>query len=95
MEFLLQRGVDPDARARGGDETALMVAARRGQRPHLRVAAALIKAGADKLARDVRATAYCSIFPRRSVVHVQAMGLRRSFLAKSQRTLCPSSYLYP
>ncbi|CAM9898400.1 unnamed protein product, partial [Ectocarpus sp. 4 AP-2014] len=52
VEFLLQRGVDPDVRARGGDETALMVAARRGQRPHLRVAAALIKAGADKLARD-------------------------------------------
>ncbi|CAM9387675.1 unnamed protein product [Ectocarpus sp. 6 AP-2014] len=52
VEFLLQRGVDPDARARGGDETALMVAARRGKRPHLRVAAALIKAGANKLARD-------------------------------------------
>ncbi|CAB1101188.1 unnamed protein product [Ectocarpus sp. CCAP 1310/34] len=52
VEFLLQRGVDPDVRARGGDETALMVAARRGQRPHLEVAAALIKAGADKLARD-------------------------------------------
>lgn len=72
VEFLLQRGVDPDVRARGGDETALMVAAKRGQRLHLRVAAALIKAGANKLARDVRATTYLASSPR--LVHVQDDG---------------------
>lgn len=53
VEFLLERGVDPDVRAVGADETALMVAAIRGQRLHLRVAAALIRAGASMLARDV------------------------------------------
>lgn len=49
----MERGVDPDVRAVGADETALMVAAIRGQRLHLRVAAALIRAGASMLARDV------------------------------------------
>lgn len=53
VEFLLERGVDPDARVEGNNETALLVAARRGQRLHLRVAAALIRAGANLLARDV------------------------------------------
>ncbi|CAN0046592.1 unnamed protein product, partial [Hapterophycus canaliculatus] len=53
VEFLLRKGVEPDVRAEGGDETALMVAARRGQRLHLRVAAALVQAGAAMLARDV------------------------------------------
>lgn len=53
VEFLLERGVDPDIRAGGDDETALLIATRRGQRLHLRVAAALIQSGADMLARDV------------------------------------------
>lgn len=53
VEFLLERGVDPDVRARGGDETALVVAARRGQRLHLGVAAVLVRAGASIVARDV------------------------------------------
>lgn len=53
VEFLLQRGVDPDVRAEGGGETALVVAATRGQKLHLRVAGVLIRAGANILARDV------------------------------------------
>lgn len=53
VEFLLERGVDPDVRAGGNDQTALLIAARRGQRLHLRVAAALIRSGANMLARDV------------------------------------------
>eukprot|EP00752_Nemacystus_decipiens_P010865 g9660.t1 len=52
VEFLLERGVDPDVRAGGDGETALLIAARRGQRLHLRVAAALIRFGASMLARD-------------------------------------------
>lgn len=53
VEFVLERGVDPDVRAEGNNDTALLVAARRGQKLHLRVAAALIRAGANMLARDV------------------------------------------
>ncbi|CAN0114870.1 unnamed protein product, partial [Laminaria digitata] len=52
--FLLRRGVDPDVRAAGRrGETALSIAARRGHRGHIRVAAALLEAGADLFATDV------------------------------------------
>lgn len=53
-EFLLQRGIDPDIRAKGGGETALMVATLKGRRDHIRVADALLRAGADLSAEDVR-----------------------------------------
>lgn len=52
-EFLLQRGADPDARVGTTLETPLMVAARRGQRDHIRVAAVLLQAGCDLSATDV------------------------------------------
>lgn len=43
----MRRGVKPDVRATDADETPLMVAYRRGQLGHIRVAAALVAAGAN------------------------------------------------